>query len=94
VNNASTGQQLHSLQALSLAGSFEQAMTGLEQVVARLEEGQLPIGEAVEWYEVGLALSQRCSGLLKQTELHIQTLESTYDVNQFSDADEAEPLEP
>jgi exodeoxyribonuclease VII small subunit len=91
MNEASiAAPQLEALRALSQAGSFEEAMTGLEQVVARLEEGQLSIGDAVKWYEIGLALSQRCSGLLRQTELQIRVLEGTYDINQIGNEEEPE----
>ena len=84
---------LVTLEKLSRSGSFEEAMLGLEQAVARLEEGQLSIGEAVKWYELGLALSERCSGLLKQTELDIQVLESKYDIDQLEDFDELGSIE-
>jgi exodeoxyribonuclease VII small subunit len=81
------------LEELSRSGSFEEAMRGLEQVVSRLEEGQLAIGDAVKWYELGLALSQRCSSLLRQTELHVRILESKYDIDQIEDLEDLEPVE-
>ncbi len=84
---------LESLGKLCRSGSFEETMRGLEQAVARLEEGQLSIGEAVKWYEMGLALSQRCSGLLKQAVLDVQVLETKYDIDQSEDLDDLGPIE-
>jgi exodeoxyribonuclease VII small subunit len=84
---------LETLGNLSRSGTFEESMLGLEQAVARLEEGQLSIGDAVKWYELGLALSQRCSDLLKQAELDIQVLETKYDFDQLEDLDDLEPIE-
>jgi len=80
------------LEELSQVGSFEDAMLGLEHVVNRLEEGRLSIGDAVKWYELGLSLSQRCSSLLKQTELQIRVLESKYDIDQLADLDDLETI--
>jgi len=83
---------LETLEELSQVGSFEDAMLGLEHVVNRLEEGGLSIGDAVKWYELGLSLSQRCSSLLKQTELQIRVLESKYDIDQLADLDDLETI--
>ena len=88
-----TAPDLETLEILSRSGSFEETMLALEQAVARLEEGQLSLGEAVKWYEMGLALSQRCSGLLKQMELDIQVLETKYDIDHFEVLDDLEPID-
>ena len=84
---------LETLAKVSQSGSFEETMLGLEQAVAVLEAGQLSIGDAVKWYELGLALSQRCTGLLKQVELDIQVLETKYDIDLGEDLDDLEPEE-
>jgi exodeoxyribonuclease VII small subunit len=78
---------------VSQSGSFEETMLGLEQAVAVLEAGQLSIGDAVKWYELGLALSQRCTGLLRQAELDIQVLETKYDIELMEDLDDLEAVE-
>ena len=59
--------------------SFEEALTLLEAVVARLEEGQLPLGEAVESYERGMGLAAYCSDLLDSAELRVRQIDAADD---------------
>lgn len=73
---------LDEIQPILQHGSFEEAMSALEAVVQRLELGQLAIADAVDWYEVGLALMHRCATLLDDAELNITTLEESYGVRQ------------
>jgi exodeoxyribonuclease VII small subunit len=73
---------LHEIQAILQHGSFEEAMSALELVVQRLEQGQLAIADAVDWYELGLALMHRCATLLDEAELNITTLEESYGLRQ------------
>ena len=42
--------------------SFEQAMKELEDIVRRLESGQVKLDEAVSAYERGAALKAHCEG--------------------------------
>lgn len=51
--------------------SFEEAFTRLGQVAERLESGGLPLAQAAELFEQGMALVRRCSELLDETELRI-----------------------
>lgn len=44
--------------------SFEDALAGLEAVVADMEEGRLPLEQLVARYEQGAALLQRCEAIL------------------------------
>jgi len=81
------------LAEVSQSGSFEETMLGLEQAVAVLEAGFLSIGEAMKWYELGLALSKRGTGLLKQAELDIRMLETKYDIEVEDNPDDLEPVE-
>lgn len=87
-----TGLSIEQAHALVQEGSFEDALAALESVVALLERGRLSIGDAIQWYEVGLALSHRCSELLSAAELRIGTLEESFGVagqddNEWEDAD-------
>jgi exodeoxyribonuclease VII small subunit len=59
-------------------GSFEETLHALEAIVERLERGRISIDEAVNWYELGLALSRRCTKLLEQAELRISSLEEAF----------------
>ena len=54
--------------------SFEQALAELEQIVNRLEGGQLPLDEALALFERGQLLTTHCGTLLDGAELKIQTL--------------------
>ena len=48
--------------------SFEDAMTKLEQIVDKLEEGDVPLEEAIIFYKEGMELSKLCHDKLKSVE--------------------------
>jgi len=48
--------------------SFEQAMKELEQVVGRLERGDVALDESITLYERGAELKKRCEAKLKEAE--------------------------
>ncbi|WP_306129379.1 exodeoxyribonuclease VII small subunit [Roseovarius sp. MMSF_3350] len=48
--------------------SFEQAMKALEDVVTRLERGDVPLDESIALYEQGAKLKKRCETKLKEAE--------------------------
>jgi exodeoxyribonuclease VII small subunit len=54
--------------------SFEQALKELEQLVRTLEDGGTGLEEALARYEQGVGLLKHCYGLLQQAEQRIQTL--------------------
>ncbi len=53
---------------------FEKAFATLEEIVRRLEGGELPLEEALALYERGMALAQHCQSLLDQAELRVTRL--------------------
>ena len=57
-------------------GTFEEVFAALEAVVARLEEGQLPLAESVACYELGVRLAERCDRFLDEAELRVSRLET------------------
>jgi exodeoxyribonuclease VII small subunit len=61
--------------------SFEQALGKLEQIVERLEQGDVPLEESLRLYEEGVALSRKCSEKLQQVELVLKRLERDVDGN-------------
>ena len=63
--------------------SFEAAYAELEQIVSRLESGDLSLEESVELFERGRKLSEHCQTLLDQAELR---------VNKLTDDGRLEPL--
>ncbi|MBD11437.1 MAG: exodeoxyribonuclease VII small subunit [Roseovarius sp.] len=48
--------------------TFEQAMKELEQVVGRLERGDVALDESITLYERGAKLKKRCEEKLKEAE--------------------------
>jgi len=48
--------------------SFEEAMKALEDVVTRLERGDVPLDESIALYEQGAKLKKRCETKLKEAE--------------------------
>ncbi len=54
--------------------SFEAALTELESVVEKLEEGTLDLNQTVILYQRGRALAAHCQRLLDAVELRIQQL--------------------
>ena len=54
--------------------SYEALMQRLQEVVARLETGELPLASAVALSEEGVALAAQCQQLLEAAELRVQQL--------------------
>jgi exodeoxyribonuclease VII small subunit len=54
--------------------SFEQALSELEQIVVKLENGQAPLAESITIYERGEALKAHCETLLKAAESRIEKI--------------------
>lgn len=57
--------------------TFEQAIKRLEEIVAELEEGNLPLEESLKIYEEGVELTKFCFTKLNETEDKIKTLVKT-----------------
>ena len=54
--------------------TFEQALTGLEETVARLESGELPLEEALQQFEQGVEWLRKGHELLERAEQRIEKL--------------------
>ncbi len=54
--------------------SFEDALRELEQVVGKLERGEVPLDESIALYERGAALKKRCETKLKEAEEKVAKL--------------------
>jgi exodeoxyribonuclease VII small subunit len=54
--------------------SFEQALQQLEQIVQKLEKGELPLEDSLKLYEDGIRLSRLCHGKLEEAEGRIEVL--------------------
>jgi len=53
---------------------FEQAMKELEQIVARLERGDVELEQSIEIYERGEALKAHCDQLLRRAEAKVEKI--------------------
>lgn len=54
--------------------SFEEAMAELEQVVRRLETGDVPLDDSIALYERGDALRKHCESKLKAAEARVEQI--------------------
>jgi exodeoxyribonuclease VII small subunit len=53
---------------------FEKAIAELEAIVAKLEQGQVPLEESIAFYERGEALKTHCEKLLKNAEMKVEKI--------------------
>jgi len=53
---------------------FENALKELEQIVEQLEDGELPLDDALKLFEKGIKLSQFCSAKLDDAEQKVELL--------------------
>jgi exodeoxyribonuclease VII small subunit len=54
--------------------SFEVAHEQLENTVGQLEEGEMPLEDALELFETGVKLSRQCTATLSAAEKRIEIL--------------------
>jgi exodeoxyribonuclease VII small subunit len=54
--------------------SFEDALKELEDIVSKLEGGQVSLEQSIAFYERGEKLKQRCEALLKDAEMRIEKI--------------------
>jgi len=57
--------------------SFEQNLQRLEEIVQRLEEGNLALDESLRLYEEGVAAFRQCQKMLSEAELKMRKLVET-----------------
>jgi exodeoxyribonuclease VII small subunit len=55
--------------------SFEDALAELEQIVATMEGGQLPLKDSLAAYKRGAELIQYCQAALKDAQQEVEILE-------------------
>jgi exodeoxyribonuclease VII small subunit len=54
--------------------TFETSLTELEDIVAKLEDGDLPLEKSLELFEKGIKLSRECRERLSNAERRIEIL--------------------
>ena len=72
---------------------FEPFYQRLEEIVARLEEGNLTLEESLGLYEEGMKLARRCQELLQGAELRITKLQESFAETLGAVRDEPEEYE-
>ncbi len=53
---------------------FETSLNELEQLVNRMEQGDMPLADALQAFEQGIALTRDCQGILDQAEQKVRML--------------------
>ena len=70
--------------------SFEAAILELEGIVRQLEEGKIPLEEAVSAYEKGILLQKHCESKLQEAKLRVDKIS----LNSENGEPELTPLMP
>jgi len=57
--------------------SYEAAITQLEQLIARMESGQLSLEDTLKAYQEGAALLKHCQTVLQKVEQQVKVFQAT-----------------
>ncbi len=57
--------------------NFEETLQSLEQLVDRMEQGELTLEETLQQFEQGVALTKQCQSMLEDIEQRIHTLSNS-----------------
>ena len=71
----------------SAVAQFESSLDELEQLVQKMERGDLSLDDSLAAYERGVGLYRRCQAALEQAELRVRLLADPADA-------EGQPFEP
>ncbi|UJL44805.1 exodeoxyribonuclease VII small subunit [Virgibacillus sp. NKC19-16] len=64
--------------------SFEEAMKQLEEIIAKLEEGDVPLEKAINYYQEGMNLTKLCNDKLKNVQVKMtQIMNEQGELEQF-----------
>ena len=75
----------------SRVAEFEHSLDELEQLVQRMEGGDLSLDDSLKTYERGIALYRNCQSALEQAELRVKLL---YDPEAPDEAEDFKPDTP
>ena len=76
------------------APPFENSLADLEQLVVRMERGEMPLEEALATFQRGLALARECQVALQQAEQQIRMLSPDAPASGGVSPDEDDEQEP
>ena len=72
---------------------FEQSLSELEALVTKLEQGDVPLEDALRTFERGVALTRQCQTALRTAQQKVEVLlarNGTEEVVPFADDEDAE----
>ncbi|MDO9521362.1 MAG: exodeoxyribonuclease VII small subunit [Pseudohongiella sp.] len=58
----------------TLPAAFEETLASLENLVSRMEDGQMSLEEALSAFETGVRLTRECQQALQEAELRVHML--------------------
>ena len=70
--------------ALDGLADYDKAMAEIDDIIARLEDGQHSLDEEMQLYERAMRLAHACDQLLQNAELRVEKLRSDLSVGQTS----------
>ena len=85
------GKGQNDAKELTESVDFEAALAELEQLVGKMESGELTLDESLKAFERGVKLTRQCQSALQQAELKVQALTKDgeledLDINAIDDA--------
>jgi exodeoxyribonuclease VII small subunit len=60
---------------METSATYEGLYARMQEIVARLEQGELPLAEAMALYEEGMRLAAACQRILDEAELRVRQLQ-------------------
>jgi len=72
---------------------FEEALAKLEEIVRKMESGDLTLDESLKAFEEGVRLSRLCAQRIDEAERRVEVLLKTqegFDVRPFTEKDESD----
>ena len=68
--------------------TFEEAMAELDELVSRMEDGELSLDDSLKAFERGVMLTRKCQEALSQAELRVKTLTDADTLEELSSGKE------
>ena len=68
--------------------TFEEAMAELDELVSRMEDGELNLDDSLKAFERGVMLTRKCQEALSQAELRVKTLTDADTLEELSSGNE------
>ena len=70
--------------------TFEDQLLELKTITKQMEDGQLPLDEALQLFEKGIGLYRNCTTLLEETERKVSLLMENNEVKPLKDLEAVE----